>query len=412
MKQEEIQNSILETLSLSPNGRLILSPRFGKTRLILKILKRLNKNVSILWVTPFNVLKPQIIKEFKDFDFGNLVIDLQISTWSSLDKTYGNYDFIILDEEQYITEKNSKNLLDNTLSSTCILSMTGTATKKKEKIDIYKKLNLNILADFSISQAVDQGVLSDYEIRVLNIQYDRQNFFMNKLQQSLNPIGAYEVLDNKIVFTGKKEGCLALANLSESKNGTMLHKVFNKDSMCCGYLMEDLKTGKVTIQGIDYYLKNYNYYSSNVNVLSLFNQIKDYHQKIRAAKSVLSIIDGKALVFSASIKQAEKLCENTYHSKSTDNKLEDFINDKIDRLSLVNLGSVGSNFLNLKHLLLVQCDSDRNGKSTQKITRILLKEKDKKPIIWLFCLKGTQDEKWVENTLQSFDKNKIKYIDL
>lgn len=42
--------------------------------------------------------------------------------------------------------------------------------------------------------------------------------------------------------------------------------------------------------------------------------------------------------------------------------------------------------------------------------RSLLKQKDYTANIWILSLQGTQDEKWVENALKTFDSNKIEYI--
>lgn len=37
-------------------------------------------------------------------------------------------------------------------------------------------------------------------------------------------------------------------------------------------------------------------------------------------------------------------------------------------------------------------------------------QKGYKATIWIICLLGTQDEKWVKSALQNFDSTKIEYI--
>jgi superfamily II DNA or RNA helicase len=411
MKQEQIQNKILKFVPDNPHGRYILAPRFGKTIFVLKILKKLNNtNLSILWVTPFSKLKDQIITEFNSFNYP--IDNLKISTWASLSKQEAHYDIIILDEEQFITSKNSENLINGKLKYSSIISMTGTSPKKRDKLELFDKLNLKIIYQYNIEKAVSDKVLNDYEIKVVNIPYDYKNHYINTLEKALKPLGQYSFENNKIVFTGNLNGFMVTSELSKSKKGNLLYKIFNKHGQSVGYLLEDTLIGKATIQGTEYYLKEGNYYNSNVNVLSLYNQIKEYKQKYFAVKTILDIVKGQTIVFCSSINQAESLCKHTYHSKSDDTNFNKFLSGEINTLGLVNIGSVGSNFKGLNNLLLVQCNSDNNGTSSQKITRILLKEKNKKPVIWLFCLLGTQDEKWVKATLSSFDNSKIKYINI
>lgn len=59
---------------------------------------------------------------------------------------------------------------------------------------------------------------------------------------------------------------------------------------------------------------------------------------------------------------------------------------------------------------MVQADSDKNGTTSQKIARTLLEQKNYKATIWVLCLVGTQDEKWIESALENFDKTKVEYI--
>jgi superfamily II DNA or RNA helicase len=49
----------------------------------------------------------------------------------------GVFDLIILDEEQFATEKNCDNMLKNKLKGR-IISMTGTPSTRSDKEDIYQ----------------------------------------------------------------------------------------------------------------------------------------------------------------------------------------------------------------------------------------------------------------------------------
>ena len=63
------------------------------------------------------------------------------------------------------------------------------------------------------------------------------------------------------------------------------------------------------------------------------------------------------------------------------------------------------------HLILTQVDSDRNGLTTQKLARTLLKQKGYNATIWILCLKKTQDKVWVDAALENFDESKIEYLE-
>src|SRR6218665_3011466 len=46
-----LQQEIIRLLPAKPSGRLLLAPRFGKTKLMIDIIKR-EKPDSVLWVSP------------------------------------------------------------------------------------------------------------------------------------------------------------------------------------------------------------------------------------------------------------------------------------------------------------------------------------------------------------------------
>ena len=53
--------------------------------------------------------------------------------------------------------------------------ISGTHPKHKEKLDIYRRLNLSILSEISIDQAVEKGLIAPYKINVVECELDRLN---------------------------------------------------------------------------------------------------------------------------------------------------------------------------------------------------------------------------------------------
>ena len=358
MNKNKIQKEILNDLKPNSTGRLLLAPRVGKTKLIIDLIKR-DKPKSILWVTPSAKLaKKDIPEEFKKWKGTKYLNFLKTITWASLKKEIGEYDLIVLDEEQFITEINAENLLNKKLKGS-IISMTGTPTKHENKLKIYERLKLKVLYKLDIHNAVDMGLLANYNINVINIDLDKK----------IN----YEVkLKNKSFVT------------SEHKNYEY-HSSLVKSSFL--QKRKDLK----------------------FRILNRMFLIKNSPSKLEKAKKLLKNLKGRKLIFCSNIKQAESLCEYNYHNKTNKKDLEAFQNEEIDILSLVNSGGVGFTYKNLDHLIITQVDSDKNGLTSQKICRALLNQKNYEAKIWVLCLLGTKDEDWVNKMLENFDENKIIY---
>lgn len=358
-EKKEIQKSIIDKLPLKPHGRLILSPRIGKTKMIIDIIK-LNKPKSILWVTPSSELATvDIPNEFIKWKAKRYLSKLTTVTWTSLNKKIGHYEMIVFDEEQYITLNNISSILSNILTCDYLLSMTGTATKHEDKKDLYKLLNLKVLVDVNINKAVDMGILADYSINVIEIDMSVE----------------------KNIQAGNKDKRFMTSELENYK-----------------YLHNSAQTA-IFRKGKDAMFK----------ILARMRAIYNSKTKTEVAKYLINNLTGKKLVFCASINQAEELSEYTYHSKTDDKSLIKFNNNEIETITMVNSGGIGYTYKQIENLIIVQCNSDKNGDIGQKIARSLLEQKNYKANIWILCLIGTKDEQWVESALQNFDKEKVTY---
>ena len=359
-EKTELQKEIVDSLDPKPHGRLLLAPRVGKTKIGIDIIKR-EKPDSILWVTPSAELAEEDIpKEFETWKAKRFLNKLTTVTWMSLNKITGHFGLIILDEEQFATENNLETLLNGELTADFIIAMTGTPTKHKEKIELYKKLGLDILYDMSINEAVDIGLLNNYSINVLEVALGTE----------------------KNIEAGSKDNRFMT---SEQKNYEYLHKVAQ--------------------QAI--YQKRRD---TSFRIMARRRAILDSPAKDNAAKWLFNHLEGRRkVIFASSIKQAEEVSNYTYHSKTDNVHLRQFKNGEVDELAMVNAGGTGHTYKAIDDLILVQADSDKNGLTSQKICRTLLKQKDYHATIWILCLIGTQDEKWVASTLESFDKTKITY---
>jgi len=359
-EKSKIQKDIVDSLDLKPHGRLLLAPRVGKSKLAIDIIKK-NNPKSILWVTPSAELADKDIpNEFETWKATKFKSRLKTVTWMSLNKIKGHYEMIILDEEQFATENNLSGLLDGSLTADYIISMTGTQTKHEAKKDLYKSLKLPILYELSINEAVDIGILANYSIKVIEIDMGKE----------------------RNLSAGTKDKPFLT---SEEEQYKWLHSTAQKA------IFQKRK-------------------DAVFRILARMRAVYDSGAKTQVAKFLMENLKGRKLIFCASIKQAENVSEYFYHSKSSTKDVEKFIKGEIDEISMVNTGGIGWTYKEIDHLIMAQADSDKNGTTSQKIARTLLEQKNYKATIWLLCLVGTQDEKWVESALESFDKNKVEYI--
>lgn len=357
-EKTELQDEIVKQIPQKTSGQLHLAPRLGKSRVIIQLIKR-DKPLSILWVTPSAELaETDIPNEFNKWGAKKYKNVLTTVTWTSLPKIEENYDLVILDESQKITTSHMMTI-HRLMKFGTVLAMTGTPSESLIKKELYKSLGLNIIYSLLIDEAVEQGILADYEVNVISVRLSLEN--------------------DVHVNTKKGPGFVT----SEYKQYQFLTKRFQESKGTRAYKFA---------------------------VLNRRRAILDSNSKFKVAKQLLDSLSGRKLVFCSSIKQAERFSPLTYHSKTNNNNLESFQKKETEELYLVNTGGIGSTFEDIDHLVVTQVNSDQNGDISQKICRALLKQhKTYKAKIWLLVLEGTQDEIWMGNLLKKFNNEKIKF---
>jgi superfamily II DNA or RNA helicase len=119
--------------------------------------------------------------------------------------------------------------------------------------------------------------------------------------------------------------------------------------------------------------------------------------------------DNRTLIFCGSIEQAEALCKgNTYHSATTDLKLQAFQAKEINYLGVVNALNEGKNVEDLDQILVVQLDSNERN-IIQRIGRTIRFKVGKKALVVILVAEATADQKWFEEAFENFDQERITY---
>lgn len=361
MEKSKIQREIVESLPEPCHGLLNLAPRVGKTKIGIDVIKR-QKPKKILWVTPNTKLRDiDIPAEFKKWRALTYLKRTDIICWASLSSYRGEYDIVILDEYQDITENNARPLLKGLVTYKNIVGLSGTHPEHIEKLEIYRKLGLSILVNMTIDEAVGKKLIAPYRITVIECDLESRV---------------------KTVKSGSKAKPFMT---TEEKQYAYYNRVI------AAKLYANLVVPKF------YYLNRMRF-------------IYNLKSKNEFAKKLVKKLSGRTLVFTGEIAQAESISKYTYHSKTDDIALNKFIDGKINTLACVNAGGVGFTFRDVKNFVIVQVNSDKKGDATQKIARSLVLQDNYVANIYILVAAGTIDEKWKDKVLEGFDMEKVEHV--
>jgi superfamily II DNA or RNA helicase len=136
-----------------------------------------------------------------------------------------------------------------------------------------------------------------------------------------------------------------------------------------------------------------------------------YKSKEEKVLELLARRKTKTILFANTQEQADRLAPHSYHSsnpKSAEN-LELFKNNEIELLSAVEQLSEGVNIPNLRSGIIMHAYSN-NRKTSQKLGRMLRLNPDDTAGIHILCYRDTVDEQWVRSAIESFDKDKIVWL--
>lgn len=356
--REDILKDILSNAKYDDIGTYLLSPRLGKTRVVIELIKKF-KYKKILWVTPNTKLRDEDIpNEFIKWKAKSYLKKTTILCYSSLVKQSGEYDLIVLDEVQVLTLKQAKNLLTRNLKYKSLIGLTGTLPKHKIKLDVMSYLGLDkILKEVSIEEAIGNNIVADYRITTIGVPLDSIN---------------------RNILSGNK---------TKSFYQTEYQKYQYLSKVC-----EDTMSTSAFLRRMRF--------------------IHNLPSKLNYAKYALTKLKGRTLVFCSNIEQSNQLGVPTFNSKTNKDNLEKFIKEEINVLALVNSGGVGYTFQNIDNVLVIQADSNKNGLSLQKICRSLIYRPNYIAKIYILYSKNTVDKNWVFSLLEDLDSSKVKHYNL
>lgn len=338
-------------------GILNLCPRFGKIYTTINILEQL-KPKTILIAYPDNKIKASWQSDFEKRSYVSGFITY--TTHLSLKKyTEEQFDIVIIDEIHLLSEAQIEAAKDIFDKHDCILGLTGTLSSDTQKT-LYEELDIPVVARYSIEQAVQEGVVTDYEITVVKVPLDdkRINDYKGKKKTEKKQFDSYKWVIDSLERQGKNTMFLRLARMRIIQNS-----------------------------------------------IAKMEKTRELLKKHK---------DERVLVFCGVTKIADALGIPSYHSKTSETDVfNSFVSDEGNpHLAVVKIGNTGVTYKALNRVIINYFDS--NGENlAQKINRCMAMEynnPDKKAHIYIVSSDEDVEAKWLSKALEFFDKTKIKYI--
>ena len=339
-------------------GILYLCPRFGKIRTSINILKEFPKDASVLIAYPDNKIKQSWLDDFEvlGYDNPNITFTTHLSLRKYMKKSF---DIIIIDEIH---------LLSGTQIDACevlfehnkrVLGLTGTLSKRTKTV-LLEYLALNIIAEYSIDKAIEEGIIVDYQITVITTPLDSttNQFFGGKMKTEKQQFENYGWVINKLEQEYKDTMFLRLARMR-------------------------------LIQ-------------SSLAKINLTKKLISKHQ------------DERMLIFCGVTKVADSLGIPSYHSKSSDKKMfEDFAEGNGNHMAVVKIGNTGVTYKPLNRVVINYFDSNSENlaQKIQRCTAMEYNNPDKKAQIYIISSNEQVELKWLQKALEFFDRSKIKFIE-
>ena len=355
--RDQLQESWAEAYqNHSGPGILHLCPRAGKIRTSIRIFCKIQRNIkkqpSILICYPDKNIQKSWEDEFVAVGYKNPKITYV--THISMHKEVSNaYDIVVCDEIHLLSAKQKLAMKKIMKTSNDIIGLSGTLSKTTEA-ELKHELKLPVIINYTLDQAINDGLISDYKINVIKTD-----------------------LDNSVIVDLKKK-----------------------------------RTEKEKYRALTWVIEN-----KGQNLFLSLSRMRIVHNslaKTDATKKLLEKLkDKRVLVFCANNKVAKALGCKVHTTKFKDQEeFDKFIGDKSkhNHLAVCKIGNTGLSFKSLEYIVVNAFDSNSEN-LTQRICRsLILDAKGKISNIYIISSTEKAELRWLDKSLEFFDPNKIKYL--
>lgn len=393
-KRDDIQKKVVKELSNNDwSGIIYAATAFGKTKTIIDALMEY-KPESVLWVVPTTSLRDkEVPEEFKKW--GEEMLErTTIICYRSLHKYIDAYETVVLDEADCLSVKNRAEL-DNIEYDNIIIC---TATRPKvEKRYLLEELT-DIVWEYTLKDGVNDGIIAPFTVEVIRIEPEA---YIKNISAGTKAKPFLTTEKEQLAYYDKTMRASMIRISRLESNLKKLNRKIRKQSSS---LLINSRTNLKKDLGMNYgRMRRIRMQRSEL--------IYKSETKLNAAKALLEKLydDERVLILTQRIDVADSLCDHAHHSNSKE-WLEPFVNEEINRLSACTSLNRGKNIPELDSVFIHQCNSTE-ADMVQRIGRSVRWRKGHHASIYLLCLVGTQDEKWVkaatkdiETTWKDFDR--------
>jgi superfamily II DNA or RNA helicase len=368
--REKVQNEAIQAVIRNNGGMVAMATGSGKSRVAVELAKYYFKpedDFHAALLVPTEKLRDENWKEeFEKWEARNVWKHTERLCYASASKIGGNeYPIVILDEGHNITELASEFFISNDVERTVLL--TATPPDDITKIEILRRLDIRLVYELTLDQAVRLGFVAPYKITIIRVPLDNEN---------------------KNVTAGSKQ-----------------KPFFTTESAMYDYL-------SATVNKFLYDSSPYGRNTLKFAILRRMQFLYKLESKTRVIKYLLDKVipeTDRTIIFCGNIDQANKVCEAKYHSKSGDKDYNDFKAEKINRLSCVKAINEGHNFPGVDSGIIGQLNSKEKD-LVQRIGRLIRFRPGHEAHLYIIVSEGTQDEKWLETATKNLDQSKIEDI--
>lgn len=371
------------------NGILQIITGGGKTKIVIDIINQerlIKPSLTVLLLVPTNTLIFNFEKEFEKWSCS--LENVKIICNASLKHEQGNYyDLIVADEVDTISANQAKYI--KYITRNYFLGITALISNEK-----CFALDTKVVFSYGAEQAISDKVIAPVEVIVVEIPNSTSTkVVIKKTKNKVATEKEYTELEYSKYLTTVIAHARKAVFANQHKLDKLNEKLQTTDSLVEQFTLDTAK--KVIQKDLTKYQRIKQIFESKRK-----EQIYNSELKKKVAKNFIKKhLDQRVLILCGSISQAEELCPNTYHSKTDRTALNKFKKQETNHLAAVKALNRGEDIANLNIALAVQVTSVHID-LLQRLGRIARFDKDHKTAtLYVLCLKGTQDEVWVNNAL-------------
>ena len=355
--REKIQDEALAAVLPLQRCGISGSMGIGKTLIGLRhMAANYTDYCKFLVVASKKTILDEWVAEAKKHKLEYLIPHMHFTTYLSINKQSQDYDVVYLDECHSLLFTHGSWLREHKGK---ILGLTGTPpryeTTEKGKMVAHF---CPIVYEYETDEAIDDKILNDYKVIVHTLNMDpAKTMLIEKNGKSwyASERGTYDYWTRRLAD-------------STSKKEQQIMSVMRMKAMM------------------------------------------DFPSKEVLAAKLFNAMDEKCLLFANTQKQADRLCQHSYHSDNADSEenLIKFKTGEIEKLSAVLQLNEGVNIPELRAGIILHAYGNER-KSSQRIGRLLRLNPDEVATIHILCYKDSVDEHWVKSALENFDQSKIEW---